>query len=95
MQINYTANAFASLASLIDFIEEKNTVGAGIRWLNQYQSYLERNLGKAENVRLCNNKTLRNLGLKCIYFKDWIIAFSLDKDGVLIEALLHKSRITD
>ncbi len=42
MQINYTANAFASLASLINFIEEKNTAGAGIRWLQNYESFWEK-----------------------------------------------------
>lgn len=40
MQINYTANAFASLASLINFIEDKNTKAAGIRWLQSYESFL-------------------------------------------------------
>ncbi len=35
------------------------------------------------------------LNLRCIYFNDWIIAFTVHVDFVLIEAILHKSRITD
>ncbi len=61
MQINYTANAFASLASLINFIEDKNIAGAGLRWLQSYEAFLEKAFNKAERVRQCNNETLKNL----------------------------------
>jgi hypothetical protein len=30
---DYTVNAFASIASLVDFIEDKNTAGEGLRFL--------------------------------------------------------------
>ncbi len=95
MQINYTASAFASLASLINFVEDRNTKDAGIRWLQRYEFFLEKALAKAEHIRLCNNETLKKLSLRCIYYNDWIIAFSIQKGVILIEALLHKSRIID
>lgn len=75
MRISYTNNAFAALASLINFIEDKNTKGAGLNWLNRYESFLEKSFVNAEQVRLCNNATFKTLGLKCIYFNDWVIAF--------------------
>jgi len=62
MQIKYTLDAFASLTSLLNFIESKNTQGAALRWLERY-------------------------------FHDWLIAVSVHVDFILIEALLHKSRI--
>lgn len=37
MQVNYTADAFATLTSLVNFIEANNTPGAGIRWLQRYE----------------------------------------------------------
>lgn len=95
MQINYTADAFASLISLINFIEEKNTKGAGIRWLNRYENFLNTTFKNAATIKLCRNKTFYSLQLKCIYFNDWVIAFSASADKILIEALLHKSRISD
>ncbi len=39
MQVNYTNDAFKSLASLVNFIESTNTQGAGMRWLSRYQSF--------------------------------------------------------
>ncbi len=38
MQVNYTADAFATLTSLVNFIEANNTAGAGIHWLTKTQN---------------------------------------------------------
>lgn len=95
MQVKYTANAFASLTGLINFIEAKNTKGAGIRWLNQYEKFLQKSFLNAAKKKDCTNHTFKKLKLHCIYYKDWLIAFSINKDVILIEAILHKSRITD
>lgn len=95
MQIKYTLDAFASLTALINFIEDKNTAGAGIRWLSRYEKYLGRTLINAKQKRLCNNATFHKLNLRCIYYNDWLIAFSIHENFILIEAILHKSRIVD
>ncbi len=95
MQVNYTANAFASLVSLINFIESSNTSGAGVRWLLRYEAFLENALMNPELIKLCNNNTFKRLGLRCIYYNEWVIAYSINQDEILIEALLHTSRIED
>ncbi len=95
MEIRYTTDAFASLTKLINFIEAKNTLGAGVRWLNHYEQYLTKAFVNFKRKRLCNNAAFRKLNLRCIYFNDWLIAFSIHENFILIEALLHKSRITD
>lgn len=43
MQINYTKKAFATLTQLVNYIEVSNTQGAGVRWLNRYEAFLEKN----------------------------------------------------
>jgi len=95
MEVRYTIDAFASLTFLINFIESKNTEGAGVRWLKRYEQFLQKALSNANHKRLCNNHTFRELNLRCIYFNDWLIAFSVHETFILIEAVLHKSRITD
>ena len=95
MQIKYTTDAFASLAQLVNFIESKNTAGAGMRWLAKYERFLISSLVDARRKPLCNNATFKKLNLRCIYFNEWLIAFSINENFVLIEALLHKSRIAD
>ena len=95
MQINYTVDAVASLLQLINFIERKNTPGAGLRWLDKYEAFIQKHFYNPGQARLCNNETFRKLNLYCINYKDWLIAFSVKENAILIEALLHKSRITD
>ena len=95
MQVNYTTDAFASLLQLINFIETKNTAGAGLRWLGKYEVYLQQSLFNPSQRKICQNQTFKELKLHCLNYKDWIIAFSIHEEYVLIEALLHKSRIID
>jgi hypothetical protein len=95
MQVNYTTDAFASLVQLINFIESKNTIGAGLRWLERYELFLHKSLFNPSLVKICHNQTFKKLKLHCLNYKDWTIAFSIHEKYVLIEAMLHKSRITD
>ncbi len=64
MQINYTAEAFNSLLQLINYIETKNTAGAGVRWLNRYESFLQDKLSSPHKIKLCNNFTFNQLSLR-------------------------------
>ena len=77
MQINYTADAFTSLVQLINFIESTNTNGAGLCWLSRYQLFLQNNIANPYKIKLCHNLTFKKLNLRCIYFNDWLIAFSV------------------
>ena len=95
MLISYTGAAFESLSDVVNFVESKNTLGAGVRWLDKFETFLNQSLTKPEIITLCNNKTFRELGLKCFNYNDWVIAFSHNDTQVLIEAILHSSRLTD
>lgn len=95
MQVDYTSDAFETSMQLTNFIENTNTKGAGVRWLNKYETFLEKKFSNAHKIRLCNNLAFYKLNLRCIYFNDWVIAFSVIFDSILIEAILHKSKIID
>ncbi len=90
MQVNYTADAFTTLIQLVNFIETSNTEGAGLRWLSRYELFLEKKLLRTQQIKLCRNNTFKELGLHCIFFNDWLIAFSIHEDFILIEIILHK-----
>jgi hypothetical protein len=94
MQINYSQDAFATLVSLLNFIEEKNTEGAAIRWLNKFEIFLHKDLKNHQFIHFCRNEVFKSLQLKCIYYNDWLIAFSEKGESILIEVILHKSRIS-
>ena len=95
MQVNYTTDAFTSLLGLVNFIEKNNTKNAGLRWLDRFDHFLQVRLTSPNLIKLCNNLTFAKLNLRCVYFNDWVVAFSVHTDYILIEALMHKSRISD
>ena len=95
MKVRYTIDAYETLVGLLEFIEKYNTQGAGIRWFDRYEKHLNKSLINPSQIRICNNETFHKLKLRCIYFNDWIIAFSIHRDFILIESLLHKTRIKD
>jgi hypothetical protein len=95
MEIQYTIDAFATLHSLVDYIESLNTSGAGLRWLNRFENFITTKLSYPSALPKCNNKTFLHLGLHCLQYNDWIIAFTNHKSHIIIEAILHKTRLTD
>jgi len=68
MHIDYTTEAFKSLIQLVNYIEFKNTEGAGLRWLNRFEIFLEKKLYAPEQIKLCHNAAFNQLNLRCIYF---------------------------
>ena len=79
MQIKYTVSASNSLTQLINFIEKMNTAGSGIRWLNKYELFLTKSLLLSINPKICHNLSLKELGLYCLYFNEWLIPIYLIK----------------
>lgn len=95
MPISYTADAFESLVDIVNYIESMNTLGAGLRWLNKFETFLVESLSSSARIKHCNNLTFNQLGLYCLNFNDWVVAFSTHHDKILIEAILHSSRLVD
>ncbi len=60
MQVKYTIDAFASLTHLINFIEINNTAGAGIRWVNKYEQFIEKTFLNTQHKRLLTMPLLKN-----------------------------------
>ena len=64
MQINFTIDAFATLSGIVNFVESKNTLGAGVRWLDKFEKHLEESLISPASINLCNNETFYKLQLR-------------------------------
>ena len=94
MQIDYTTEAFASLLQLINYIESNNTKDAGLRWLQRFEVFFRKKCIPHIKLSFATTKLFINL-IFVVFFNDWVIAFSLHENNILIEALLNKSRITD
>jgi len=61
MHIEYTTEAFTSLVQLVNYIESKNTRGAGLRWLNRFDTFLEKKLHAQNKLNCVTILPLANL----------------------------------
>ena len=61
MHIEYTTEVFTSLVQLVNYIESKNTRGAGLRWLNRFETFLQKKLHKPEKSSSVIMQLLANL----------------------------------
>lgn len=95
MEIEYSEEAYSILMSLVHFTESENIPGAGYRFILRFESFLQRKFQLPKQYRICNNLSLQKLNLCCVYFNNWVIAFTIEEDTVFIESILHISRITD
>jgi len=59
------------------------------------RAFVKKKFFNPSKIKRCHNPTLNLLQLRCIYFNEWLTAFLVKADFVLIEALVHKSRISD
>ena len=50
MQVNYTFNALHTLIELVNYIEPKNMLGAGNRWLYKYGLFLQIHLKNPNKI---------------------------------------------
>ena len=77
MEINFSDEAITDLQSLLDFVENINTPKAGNHFLLRFEEFIEPKFEVKRAFRLCNNLSLRKLNLCCIYFNNWVIAFTI------------------
>ena len=73
MRIKYSEDALEALVRIVNFVEKKNTQGAGLRWLEKFEYFLSVKLEHPQYISRCNNYTFKKLQLQCIY----IIAIGL------------------
>jgi hypothetical protein len=91
LKIKITPKALNVIDEIADFVESKNTEGSGARFALKFKSAIQ--ILAAPNVQyaLCNNKILAALGYSCSHFNDWIVAFKIINDEVIVYEIIHGS----
>lgn len=91
MTVVYSEEAKATLFSISDFIDNLNTAEAGDRWVAKFDLWLNQYAKSKVTYALCTNKELADLGLSCINFNDWVIAFMIENDTFIIHKIIRGS----
>lgn len=91
MRIEISEEALKTLKEISDFVESKNTKGAGKRWLLRFKKKLKSYAKLNTKYKYCEDETLFELKFSCLSIGNWFVVFTLDNNRFKIYQLIHGS----
>jgi hypothetical protein len=77
--------------TIADFVESKNTKGSGTRYALKFKSAIEKLALPDVQYSLCNHPVLAAYKYSCSHFNDWVIAFRIENDTLVLYEVIHGS----
>lgn len=87
--LEISKEAWKSLNELAEFVESKNTIGAGKRYLNAFLLKISDALKNNANYAPCKYPEFAKFKLKCFIINDWVIAFQETQTTLIVRAIVH------
>ncbi len=75
LNLEISKEAWFTLNELAEFVESKNTLGAGNRYLNAFLVKINDGLKNNAKYAICKYPEFAKLKLKCFVINDWVIAY--------------------
>lgn len=88
-KLEIAKEAWSTLNELAEFVESKNSFGAGNRYLNAFLIKIKNALKSHAEYAVCKYPEFAKLGLKCFIIKDWVIAYQASKDTIIVKTIIH------
>ena len=80
-----------ALAAIASFVESENTAGSGKRFVLKFSKAIEEFALKNVKYALCNHEVLAALKYSCMVFNKWVIAFTIEKNTMVVHKIIHGS----
>ncbi len=77
--------------AVADFVESKNTKGSGGRFALKFKAAIQKLALSDVQYSLCNHHVLASLKYSCGHFNDWVIAFKIVNDELIVYEIIHGS----
>jgi len=91
LTVKITHRALHVIDSIADFVESKNTKGSGDRYALKFKSAIKKLARANVKYTLCNHPILAAFGYSCSHFNDWVIAFKIGKNEIVVHEIIHGS----
>lgn len=88
-KLEISNEAWVTLKELAEFVESKNTLGAGKRYLITFLSKIRDALKSNPEYAVCKYPEFAKLHLKCFVINDWVIAYQESQDTIIVKAIIH------
>ncbi|MEO6850136.1 MAG: type II toxin-antitoxin system RelE/ParE family toxin [Mucilaginibacter sp.] len=76
---------------IADFVESKNTLGSGSRFALKFKMAIEKLALPDVQYPLCNHPVLAIYKYSCSHFNDWVIAFRIENNELIVYEIMHGS----
>jgi hypothetical protein len=83
--------AMRVIDAIANFVESKNTKGSGARYALKFKSAIEKLALPNVQYALCNHPVLAAYKYSCGHFNDWVIAFRIEGDRLIVYEIIHGS----
>jgi hypothetical protein len=83
--------ALRVIDAVADFVESKNTKGSGYRFALKFKSAIENLALPNVEYAPCNHPVLAALKYSCGHFNDWVIAFRIIDNELIVYEIIHGS----
>jgi hypothetical protein len=91
VNLEISAEAERMISGYLFWLEERNTSGAGLRFYQVLENRLKKLAGSFPVFPPCQNLVLKKRLLHCIKWRQWILAFEVLSDKIVLRAFLHKA----
>jgi hypothetical protein len=91
LKVIFTPEAASALYLIADFVESKNTPGSGKRYALKFRKVIEKVAQPNVQYALCNHISLALLKFNCTHYNDWVIAFRIEDDQLVVYQIIHSS----
>lgn len=88
MEIILKPKAQKALKLIATFVEQKNTLGSGVRFIEKFSLKLQTYALENTQFQSCKNQTLFVLGFSCITINKWVIAFKIENDKFMVYRII-------
>lgn len=94
MSVMFSYEAEKALFEIGTWVEERNTAGAGIRFIDRFIDRIEAFAVHGATYAICNHLTLAQKGLRCVQIDDWVVAFHQTKERFDVRYIIHASGLS-
>ena len=91
VNLEISAEAEQMITGYLLWLEERNTPGAALRFYFQLENRIKKLTSSHPIFPPCQNQTLSKRKLYCIKWRQWILAFEVLSDKIILRAFLHKA----
>jgi hypothetical protein len=94
MRVVFRPDAESVLDEVADFIDGINIEGSGGLWTERFIAHVYTYALPNVTYALCKDQDFAAAGLSCINYNDWIIAFKIQDDLLIVHEIIRGNILT-